>query len=192
MKENFFADYKKFIVVPIDEEQVGKEEFDPLKYASYYILTLSLFNSRISTWREAQKFEIDIEKSIKRVLEDFNSRQRGHFHLQLLELERNSNYFVLALSSKEKIPSEDAEERIAYIIDKQVSNPFYVAENWYKLIGEKGRMARKLFCSSFREYTADAALNNDTVEMNKDKGYPRIQALSKRTGTASLIKAVIE
>ena len=58
MKENFFADYKKFIVMPIDEEQIGKEEFDPLKYASYYILTLSLFNSRISNCRNPHIFSL--------------------------------------------------------------------------------------------------------------------------------------
>lgn len=50
MNENFFADYKKFIVVPEDETKVGKEEYDPKKYAAHYILTLSIFNSRIANW----------------------------------------------------------------------------------------------------------------------------------------------
>src|SRR5436305_7872698 len=149
MSENFFADYKKFIVVPEDENRVGKEVYDPKNYSAYYILTLSIFNSRISTWRDASKFEIDVEKSIKTVLLDFNQKQRGIYHLQLLELDRFKNYFILALSSKTKFEQEEENERISFIIDKMLTNPFYVAQNWFNLIGEKGRVERKLFYWSF-------------------------------------------
>ncbi|PLT33424.1 hypothetical protein [Bacillus sp. V5-8f] len=150
MDGNFFADYKKFIVLP--EEEVSKEEYNPKDYASYYILTISLYDSLISSWREATKHEIDIEKSIETVLEEFNQRQKKAYHLQLLELGDTKPYFILALSCKSKFEDGETDARIFYFIDKMISNSFYVGQSWYKLIGEKGRVERKLFCYSFREY----------------------------------------
>jgi hypothetical protein len=151
LKENFFADYKKFIVLP-DEKKVGKKEFDPQEYAAYYILTMSLYNSKISTWKEAAKYEIDIDKSIKTVIEDFNQKQDGLYYLQLLELVKFNNYFILALSFKHKLDSQAAKEKITYIIDKLITNSFYVGQNWFTFTGERGRVERKLFCYSFKEY----------------------------------------
>lgn len=151
MNGNFFADYKSYIVVPKDQE-VSKEEFDPEDYATYYILTLSLYDSLISSWSEAEKHEIEVEKSIETVLEEFNRKQKGCYHLQKLELESDKPYFVLALSCKTKIENEEATEYISYIVEKMISNPFYIGQSWYKLIGEKGRIERKLFSFSFKEY----------------------------------------
>lgn len=102
MIENFFADYKNYIVVP-EDEKAGNEVFDPQKFEAYYILTLSIFDSRLSTWKDASKFEIDVEKGIKIVLSDFNQRRWNKYHLQLLEFDRYKNYFILALSAKTKI-----------------------------------------------------------------------------------------
>ncbi|WML39206.1 hypothetical protein RCG19_18775 [Neobacillus sp. OS1-2] len=152
MNENFFADYKKFIVTPVNEKTNGNEVFDPKNYASHYILTLTIYNSRLSSWRDASKYEIDVEKSIKTVLKEFNQRQTGKYHLELLELDRFKNYFVLALSSKTKIETNEENDRIYFVVDRILTNPFYVGQRWFNLIGEKGRVERKLFCCSFMKY----------------------------------------
>ncbi|KGM45737.1 hypothetical protein P9D43_28285 [Neobacillus niacini] len=184
MIENFFADYKKFVVIPEDESQVNNEVFDPKKYAGYYILTLSIFDSRLSTWRDASKFEIDIEKSIKTVLRNINQMQREKYHFQLLEIDKFKNYFILALSTKTRFNPGEEDDRIAYVIDRILTNPFYVGQNWFKLIGEKGRVARKLFCYSFKEYIA-ADLNQSKRE---DK-YENISELIPKNGEIKLIKS---
>jgi hypothetical protein len=62
-------------------EEQKEKEFNPQDYATHYILTLSLYNSRISNWEEAIKYEVDIEKSIEKVLEEFNHTQKGVYHL---------------------------------------------------------------------------------------------------------------
>jgi hypothetical protein len=103
MIENFFADYKHYIVVPEDEKKVVNEVIDPKDYAAYYILTLSMFDSRLTTWNDARKFEIDVEKSIKSVLRDFNQMQREKFQLQLLELDKSKNYFILVFLLKQNL-----------------------------------------------------------------------------------------
>lgn len=165
MKENFFADYKKFIVIPENEKKVGKEEYDPKNYAAYYILTLSIFNPKITTWKEANKYEIDIENSIKTVLEDFNQKQYGTYHLQLLELDKFTNYFILALSIKTKFTLGEEEKRISEIVDKMLTNPFYVGHNWFNLIGEKGRLERKLFCCSYKEYRYETVSHEAQIKV---------------------------
>jgi hypothetical protein len=155
MSENFFADYRKFVVEPEDVNLANKDVYDPKNYAAYYILTLSIFNSRLTTWRDASKYEIDIEKSIKTVLSDFNKKQKDTFHLQLLELDKFKNYFILALSSKTKLEPNEENERISLIIEKMLTNPLYVGQNWFNIIGEKGRVERKLFCWSYKEYKVE-------------------------------------
>jgi hypothetical protein len=149
---NYFADYKKYIVLPLEKE-VTKEEFDPADYGTFYILTLSLNDSLIENWNEADKFEIETVKSIETVLEEFNRKQKGTYYLQFLELEADKPYFVLALACKAKVDSQEANERVSYIVEKIISNAFYIGQGWYKFIGQKGRIERKLFCFSFREYT---------------------------------------
>ena len=106
MNDNFFADYKNFIVVPEEVKQAGKEGFEPKSYAAHYIVTLSIYDSRLSALRDASKYEIDVEKSIKAVLKDFNQMQSKRYHLQLLELDKFKNYFILALSTKTKLEPE--------------------------------------------------------------------------------------
>jgi UTP-glucose-1-phosphate uridylyltransferase len=157
MKENFFADYKKFVVVPVEEKPVGKRAYDPKEYAAYYILTLSIFNSRLVTWKDANKYEIDIEKSVKKVLEDFNMMEDGNYHLQLLELDKFKNYFILALSSKNRFNPEEEQKRISDIVDRRITNAFYVGQNWFNFIGEKGRIERKLFCYWYKEYILEGS-----------------------------------
>ncbi|PLR91106.1 hypothetical protein [Bacillus sp. T33-2] len=153
MSENFFADYKNYIVIPLEEKKTGKKAFDPADYATFYILTLSLYDSLLTNWKDASKYEIEVEKSIKKVLEDFNRSQNGIYHLQLLELDDTQSYFVLALSCKDKIEKDEANDYIAYIIEKLLSNRFYIGQHWYRVTGERGRIERKLFCFSFKEYT---------------------------------------
>lgn len=183
MIENFFADYKKFIVEPEDENRVVNEVFDPKNYAAYYILTLSIFDSRVLTWKDANKFDIDVEKNIKTVLWDFNQKQRGQYHLQLLELDMSKNYFILALSTKTKFNAEEENKRISYIIDKLLTNPFYVAQNWFNLIGEKGRVERKLFCCSFKEYVVE-----EQNPSKRDEKVENISELTPKNGEIRLIK----
>lgn len=183
MIENFFADYKNYIVVQEDEKQDGNKVFDPKNFAAYYILTLSIFDSRLSTWKDACKFEIDVEKSIKTVLSDFNQMQRETYHLQLLELDKFKNYFILALSSKIKFNPGEEKNRIDYIIDKILTNPFYIGQSWYNLIGDKGRVARKLFCCSFKEYVVE-----DLSHSKREEKYENISEFIPKNGEIKLIK----
>jgi hypothetical protein len=187
MLENFFADYKNYIVVPEDEKQVVDEVIDTKNYAAYYILTLSIFDSRLTTWKDASKFEIDVEKSIKRVLRDFNQMQREKFHLQLLELDKFKNYFILALSSKTKFNPGEEKDHIDNIIDKILTNPFYVGQNWFNLIGDKGKVARKLFCCSFKEYVAE-----DLKPSKKEEKYENISEIIPINGEIKLIKSFLK
>jgi hypothetical protein len=183
MSENFFADYKKFIVEPENSNLTYKDVYDPQNYAAYYILTLSIFNSRLTSWREASKYEIDVEKSIKTVLADFNKKQQGTYHLQLLELDKFKNYFILALSTKTKFEPNEENDRISIIIDKMLTNPFYVSQNWFNMIGEKGRVERKLFSWSFREYIVP----KDDTEIMEGK-YENISEITPKNGEIKLIK----
>jgi hypothetical protein len=155
MNENFFADYKNFVVIPSEKQTVGNERFDPKDYSSYYILTVSLYDSLLSNWKDANKYEIDVKKSIDIVLDEFNKKQKGMNHLQLLEFENDKSYFVMALSCKNKFEKQEENNRISNYIEKLISNPFYIGQNWYKLIGHKGRNERKLFSFSIKEYTIE-------------------------------------
>jgi hypothetical protein len=183
MSENFFADYKKFIVEPGNSNLTYKDVYEPQNYVAYYILTLSIFNSRITSWREASKYEIDVEKSIKIVLADFNKKQHGTYHLQLLELDKFKNYFILALSTKTKFEPNEENDRISIIIDKMLTNPFYVSQNWFNMIGEKGRVERKLFCWSFREYTVT---NKDQTVI--DEKCENVSEITPKSSEIELIK----
>jgi len=153
MSENFFANYKKFVVPPSKQQRVGDEEFKPKDYATYYILTVSLYDSLLRNWIDAFEYEIDIRKSIEKVISDFNEKQNGKYHLQLLEFDEEKSYFVIAWSCKNKVENQEANEMITTYIEESISNPFYIGENWYKLIGQKGRVERKLFNISLKEYT---------------------------------------
>jgi hypothetical protein len=156
MNEDFFADYKNFIVVPEEEKQVGKEVFDPKNYAEHYILTMSIYDSRLSSLSDANKFAIDVEKSIITVLEDFNQKQQQVYHLKLLELDKFKNFFILSLSSKRKFEHGDENNQVSFIIDKMLSNPFYIGQKWFNLVGDKGRVERKLFSYSFKKYAVES------------------------------------
>lgn len=185
MNENFFADYKKFIVTPVDEKTNGIEVFDPKNFASHYILTLSIYNSRLSNWRDASKYDIDVEKSIKTVLKEFNQKQSERYHLELLELDRFNNYFVLALSSKVKFETKEENDGISYIVDRMLTNPFYVGQGWFNLIGEKGRVERKLFCCSFKKYEI-----GNREHQKKDNKFENITELIPKNGEIKLIKTL--
>lgn len=153
MDGSFFADYKKFVVLPAEEQKETLKEFDPRDYATHFVLTLSLYDALISNWSEAIKYGVHVESSLAKALEEFNRKEKGVYHLKTLEIEANKSYFVLALSSKDKTEHQDANDRISSIIDSMISTPLYVGQSWYRLIGQKGRMNRRLFSFSFREYT---------------------------------------
>ena len=153
MSEKFFANYKDFILIPIEEQTVLQKEFEPQNFGMHYILTLSLYDSLLSKWSEASKFEIEVEKSIEKVLKDFNKTQNGVYYLQLLEINSEKTYFVLSLSCKSTIKKEEEEDRISHIIENILSNPFYVGQSWFRIIGNKGRIKRKLFSFSYKQYT---------------------------------------
>ncbi|SEN21916.1 hypothetical protein SAMN05192533_11072 [Mesobacillus persicus] len=152
MSTQFFADYKKYIVIPVEKPEFSKKSFDPREYASHYILTLSIFEPVICNWTQASKHEIDVKKSIEDVLTVFNQKHYGQFHLELLEIVEDKTYFVVALSVKNTVEPQQAEFEISNIVDKMISNPFYIGQSWYKLTSEKGRVERKLFSFSFKEY----------------------------------------
>jgi len=185
MIENFFADYKNFVVVPDDEKQLVNDVYDPKNFAAYYILTLSIYDSRLTTWKDASKYEIDVEKSIKTVLTNFNQSQREKYHLQVLELDRFNNYFILALSSKTKFNLGEEQERIAYIVDKLLMNPFYVGQSWFNFIGDKGKVARKLFCYSFKEY-------NVKDPNKREEKFENISELIPKNGEIKLVKSSLK
>ncbi|TDK60737.1 hypothetical protein E2K98_13480 [Bacillus salipaludis] len=187
MNDNFFADYKNFIVVPEEVKQAGKEGFEPKSYAAHYIVTLSIYDSRLSALRDASKYEIDVEKSIKAVLKDFNQMQSKRYHLQLLELDKFKNYFILALSTKIKFEPEEENEQVSFIIDKMLMNSFYVGQSWFNLIGEKGKVERKLFCWSFKEYKME---NQDNSKI--DGKFENISELIPKNGQITLVKASLK
>ncbi|WP_026576196.1 hypothetical protein [Bacillus sp. UNC438CL73TsuS30] len=187
MNDNFFADYKNFIVVPEEVKQAGKEGFEPKSYAAHYIVTLSIYDSRLSALRDASKYEIDVEKSIKAVLKDFNQMQSKRYHLQLLELDKFKNYFILALSTKIKFEPEEENEQVSFIIDKMLMNSFYVGQSWFNLIGEKGKVERKLFCWSFKEYKME---NQDNAKI--DGKFENISELIPKNGQITLVKASLK
>jgi hypothetical protein len=155
MSKSFFADYKKYIVIPDEEKKVGKKAFDPREFAGHYILTLTIYQPVIKTWAQAEKFNIDPQKSIEKVLEDFNQKHHDLYHLELLELEDQQLYFVVAFSCREKIEEDKTEGLISHIVERLLTNPFYIAQSWYNLTSERGRVERKLFCYSYRVYTYD-------------------------------------
>ncbi|MED1472407.1 hypothetical protein [Bacillus salipaludis] len=187
MNDNFFADYKNFIVVPEEVKQAGKEGFEPKSYAAHYIVTLSIYDSRLSALRDASKYEIDVEKSIKAVLKDFNQMQSKRYHLQLLELDKFKNYFILALSTKIKFEPEEENEQVSFIIDKMLMNSFYVGQSWFNLIGEKGKVERKLFCWSFKEYKLE---NQDNSKI--DGKFENISELIPKNGQITLVKTSLK
>ena len=153
MSENFFANYKEFVVTPFIRQRVGDHEFNPNDYANFYILTFSLYDSLLSSWEDASVYNIDVKKSIDIVLNEFNEKQDDNYHLQLLEYENDKSYFVFALSCKNKIENQDVTDIVSHYIETLVSNSFYIGQNWYRLIGQKGRIERKLFTISIKEYT---------------------------------------
>jgi hypothetical protein len=152
MIEEFFADYEKFVVPPLYQFKSEKRKFNPKDYASYYILTVSLYDSLISNWNDAAKYKIDVRNCIDHVLNDFNEKKGGKYHLQLLEFESDKSYFVIALSIKNKIEKEKINGIISKYIEQLVSNSFYIGQSWYWLIGQKGKRDRKLFNISIKEY----------------------------------------
>lgn len=152
MNENFFANYKNFVVTPSKQQKICKEAFNPQEYDNYYILTVSLYDSLISNWEDASDYKIDINKSIDKVLNDFNEKQMGNYHVQLLEFVNDDLYFVIALSCKNKILNLEKEIISNYIVNL-LSNSFYIGQNWYRLIGNRGRIERKVFDISINEYT---------------------------------------
>ena len=153
MTEKFFANYQQFVVPPLYQIKREEKTFNPKDYAMYYILTVSLYDSLIFDWNDAAKYKINVRKSIDHVLNDFNERKVGKYHLQLLEFENDKSYFVIALSIKNKIEKDKINEIISSYIEQLISNSFYIGQSWYWLIGQKGKRERKLFNISIKEYT---------------------------------------
>ncbi|MEH7416847.1 hypothetical protein V7266_16300 [Neobacillus drentensis] len=96
-------------------------------------------------------------------------------------MDKFKNYFILALSLKTKLNPNEEKDRITYIIDHILTNPFYVGQSWFNLIGEKGKVARKLFSCSFKEYAME--------EQNHSEKYENISELIPKNGEIKLIKS---
>ncbi|MDF2684509.1 MAG: hypothetical protein K0R47_5699 [Brevibacillus sp.] len=154
MSENFFGHYKEFVVVPKGEKEEGiEEEFVPEDYASHYILTFSLYDSCISSWKEADKFHVDAEHSLKKVVAELNAKKKSLVRLELLEIDDEKMYFVLALSWKERKNSEQTvRDRVQSFLEKDFSTDLLIGETWYQLIGAKGKFERRLFTYTMEKY----------------------------------------
>ncbi|MFD2370985.1 hypothetical protein ACFSO0_13740 [Brevibacillus sp. GCM10020057] len=154
MSENFFGQYKEFVVVPKESKDEGGEgAFTPQDYAAHYILTFSLYDSGIACWREAAKFHVDVEKSLHKVVADLNTKKRAVLRLELLEIDPEKTYFVLALSwrgGEEEEPAVLA--RIHSFLEKDFSTDLLIGERWYQLIGDKGKFERRLFVYTLEKY----------------------------------------
>jgi 3-methyladenine DNA glycosylase AlkD len=154
MNADFFANYKDFMVFPDDDEYSPKEEFIPQIYQAHYIITLSLVDSLISSWVEAAKLDIDLEKSLQKVIGEWNRREKRAHNMQLLELKEDTTYLVLALSFKTRIENdEEVSKKIETMIQKEFTNSLFIGERWYTLVGEQGKKHRRLFKLLFKEYT---------------------------------------
>ncbi|GED33203.1 hypothetical protein BCE02nite_43440 [Brevibacillus centrosporus] len=156
MSENFFGNYKEFVVIPMEENEEGIEEvFVPQDYSIHYILTFSLYDSCISSWREASKYHLDAEKSLRKVVEELNAKKKGIVRLELLEIDDKTTYFVVALSWKDQKEEEEAVRRnIQYFLEKDLSTDLLIGEKWYQLIGAKGKFERRLFAYNMEKYEA--------------------------------------
>ncbi len=152
MNHQFFADYKKYIVFPDEEKNGRNKAFDPHDFASHFIVTLTVYQPVIDCWQQAGKFGIDIKAGLEAVIAAFNGKHRGSWHIELLELDEQSPYIVLALSSKQEVADAAADNFIHQIVERQLTNPLYIGQLWYQLTNERGRIERKLFSSSFRKY----------------------------------------
>ncbi|KMZ40085.1 MULTISPECIES: hypothetical protein [Bacillales] len=153
MSDPFFSNYKAFVVVPADEKQMGPEPFSPNDYASHFILTFSLYDAVISSWREATKYKVQAKKGLSNVIEGFNAKRRGTARLHLLEMEEDQAYFVLALSLKIQKDNEKAVmETITNLLDKDFATDLLIGETWYQIIGAKGKFERKLFSYNVQPY----------------------------------------
>lgn len=153
MSENFFDKYQEFVVAPPDEKADRTEPFNPQGYTKHYILTFSLFDSLISCWREAKKYHIDVRKSLEKAVGHFN-KKNGSVHLQILELEEEKAYFVLALScATTEENEEEVPPAITSLLEKDFANDLLIGETWYQLIGFKGKFERRLFSYTSKAYT---------------------------------------
>jgi len=153
MSGNFFDNYKDFIVVPVEDKKDYEEVFNPQDYAHHFIITFSLYYPLISCWKDAKKYDIDIEKSLQKVIRECNKKQKGSYYLQVLELEDDTSYFVLALSCNSRIENEEEfHKQISSLFERMLSNPLYVGESWYRLIDYTGRVERTLFTFTYKKY----------------------------------------
>jgi hypothetical protein len=154
MSADFFANYKDYLVFPDDDEYNRNEEFTPQTYEAHYIVTLFLMDSLISTWAQADKLELDIEKSLQKVIGEWNRKEKGTHYIQLLEINETSTFLVLALSFKSKMNrEEELSEKIEKLIQKEFTNSLFVGERWYTLVGDQGKKHRRLFKLHYKEYT---------------------------------------
>lgn len=154
MSDNFFGHYKEFVVVPKEENEEGWEEaFVPEDYAMHFILTFSLYDSCISSWSEADKYHVNAENSLKKVVAELNAKRKNLLRLELLELADGKTYFVLALSWKDRKHDEQAvRDKIRTFLEKDFSTDLLIGEMWYQLIGAKGKFERRLFTYTMEKY----------------------------------------
>ncbi|GEB34679.1 MULTISPECIES: hypothetical protein [Brevibacillus] len=153
MSDRFFGNYKAFVVIPAKEKGAGPKAFDPSDYSRHFILTFSLYDSLITCWKEAGKFKVQPRQGLARVIDAFNLKHDGTAYLQMLEMEDDQPYFVLALSCKSAADHEQAAiNRITQLLEKDFATDLLIGETWYQLIGAKGKFERKLFSYNIQPY----------------------------------------
>ncbi|MED3499722.1 hypothetical protein [Brevibacillus agri] len=153
MSDRFFGNYKAFVVIPEKKQKAEPKAFDPSDYTRHFVLTFSLYDSLIANWKEAAKFKVQPRQGLARVVDDFNLKHGGDAYLQILEMEEDQSYFVLALSCKTASDQEQAVmNRITHLLEKDFATDLLIGETWYQLIGTKGKFERKLFSYSIQPY----------------------------------------
>ncbi|MGN7470115.1 hypothetical protein [Brevibacillus sp. SAFN-007a] len=153
MSDRFFENYKAFVVLPEKERKAGPKAFDPSDYTRHFVLTCSLYDSLIANWKEAAKFKVEPRQGLARVIEAFNRKHGDDVYLQILEMEEDQSYFVLALSSATADDQEQEDtNRIVQLLEKDFACDLLIGETWYQLIGDKGKFERKLFSYSILPY----------------------------------------
>jgi hypothetical protein len=165
---NFFDNFKNFVVLPQTEEGSDATDFVPEQYEKHYIVTVLLNQPVISCWNEAPRHEVEVSKSLHMAVSKFNKREAACSFLQLLEMEMDKNYLVLALSynppGRLNSPigadiNDAGDPDISRYLESTIGCWLYNRERWYQLISVGARFKRKLFVIHAREYEKKTVSN---------------------------------
>ncbi|WCK56380.1 hypothetical protein PP175_10940 [Aneurinibacillus sp. Ricciae_BoGa-3] len=165
---DFFDNFRHFVVLPQTEEGSEAINFDPEQYEKHYIITLLLNQPVISSWREAPHDELNVSENLRMAISNFNKREAACSFLQLLEMEMDKNYLVMALSyNPPAMPNspigaeinDAGEPDISQYLESTIGCWLYNRDRWYQLVSREARFKRKLFVIHAKEYERKTAQN---------------------------------